>query len=97
VILNNSKGPKYANTIHSKALQNIPNLRFLVCNYTIWQPWSGGRKVEHVRFGRIGGATDEKFLQGFSRPDYSILEPPFFTRIQRRDKIVLGSLFFFRN
>jgi hypothetical protein len=24
---------------HSKALQNIPKLAFLVCKYAIWQPW----------------------------------------------------------
>jgi hypothetical protein len=29
---------KYTNIIHSKSLQNIPQLVFLVCKYTIWQP-----------------------------------------------------------
>jgi hypothetical protein len=31
---------KYANILHSKALQNIPKSRFLVSKYTSWQPCS---------------------------------------------------------
>jgi hypothetical protein len=30
---------KYTNIFNSNALQNIPNLRFLVLKHTIWQPW----------------------------------------------------------
>jgi hypothetical protein len=33
---------KYTNNLHSKALQNLPNLGFLVWKYTIWQPWLYG-------------------------------------------------------
>jgi hypothetical protein len=29
---------KYTNILHSKALQNLPRLGFLVLKYTIWQP-----------------------------------------------------------
>jgi hypothetical protein len=28
----------YSNFFSSKALKNLPKLRFLVCKYTIWQP-----------------------------------------------------------
>jgi hypothetical protein len=31
---------KYTNTFHSKALQNLPQLGFLVRKCTIWQPWT---------------------------------------------------------
>jgi hypothetical protein len=29
----------YSKSLHSKALQNIPNLGFFILKYTIWQPW----------------------------------------------------------
>jgi hypothetical protein len=31
---------KYTNIFHSKTLQNIPKLGFLLCKYTLWQPLS---------------------------------------------------------
>jgi hypothetical protein len=31
---------KYSSIFHSKALQNLPKLGFLVWKQTIWQPWS---------------------------------------------------------
>jgi hypothetical protein len=30
---------EYTNLFHSKVLQNLPKLGFLVWKYTIWQPW----------------------------------------------------------
>jgi hypothetical protein len=30
---------EYNKLFHSKALQNLPKLGFLVWQYTIWQPW----------------------------------------------------------
>jgi hypothetical protein len=32
-------GMKYTNIFHSKALQNLPKVGFLVWKHTIWQPW----------------------------------------------------------
>jgi hypothetical protein len=31
---------KYTNNFHSKTIQNLPKLGFLVWKQTIWQPWS---------------------------------------------------------
>jgi hypothetical protein len=31
---------KYTNIYHSKAIQNLPKLGFLVWKQNIWQPWS---------------------------------------------------------
>jgi hypothetical protein len=48
---------KYINIFRSKALQNLPKLRFLVWKRTIWQPWWKSierKKTEYIikDFGR---------------------------------------------
>jgi hypothetical protein len=40
---------KYTNIVHFKALQNLPELGFLVWNYTIWQPWTRVPIFGHFR------------------------------------------------
>jgi hypothetical protein len=40
---------KYNNIVHSKALQILPKLGFLVWKQTIWQPWS----VSAVIYNRL--------------------------------------------
>jgi hypothetical protein len=36
---------KCTNTFQSEALQNLPKLEYLVRKDTIWQPWTGRRRV----------------------------------------------------
>jgi hypothetical protein len=43
---------KYNNIFHSKALQNLPKLGFLVRKQTIWQPWYGPAKAIQIFFCR---------------------------------------------
>jgi hypothetical protein len=52
---------------HSKALQILPKLGFLVRKRTIWQPWilfPRARKIL-AHFCAKGGAKRERFFQNF--------------------------------
>jgi hypothetical protein len=48
---NYPKVMKYIKSCRSKAFKNTPKLAFLVCKYTIWQPWcqSGSLPLFHKK------------------------------------------------
>jgi hypothetical protein len=51
---------KYINIFHSKSLQNLPKLVFLVWKYTIWQPFLETKKSRNWNLSALKSKVLQK-------------------------------------
>jgi hypothetical protein len=69
----------YTNIFHFKAFQNWPKLGFLVCKYTIWQPW-----LSDAFNSRLTAQLGQNFLSNFRQQHAAVLRS--FAEIQITDR-----------